>query len=302
MRLPIEMQERLTEVVEPMGAGRVLGAEPVGGGCITETGRLVTAEGANLFLKWSADGSAPAGLFAEEARSLRALADAKAMRVPDVVDIEDEAEGDGPRWLLLEWLEPGRPAPHTWAALGQGLCALHRKRAPEPGWPSDNFIGTLPQQNGPAASWADFWRARRLEPQLRRAADAGLLDQGERRRFDALSAALDDILAPAETDGFSLLHGDLWAGNLHVQQDGDPALIDPCSYHGHREVDLAMTELFGGFDVMFGAAYSEAWPLQPGFEKTRRAVYQLYYLLVHVNLFGAGYRSRTLAALGSVGF
>jgi fructosamine-3-kinase len=244
----------------------------------------------------------PAGLFETEARSLAALAGTTALRVPRVVAVHDSAaESGGERWLLLEWLEPGHAERATWAQLGTGLAQLHRTRDERAGWPHDNFIGALPQDNQPLGDWAAFWRARRLEPQLRRAYDDGAFDQSEARRFDALLAALDGLLAAAAEDGHSLLHGDLWSGNLHVLRGGVPALIDPASYHGHREVDLAMTRLFGGFDDGFYDAYTEAWPLQPG-HAARLPIYQLYYLLVHVNLFGASYRSNTLAALRSAGF
>ncbi|HEX8242728.1 MAG TPA: fructosamine kinase family protein, partial [Longimicrobium sp.] len=107
------------------------------------------------------------------------------------------------------------------------------------------------------------------------------------------------LLAGAEGAGPSLLHGDLWSGNV-LSAAGDPALIDPAVYRGHREADLAMAELFGGFDARFHAAYAEAWPLQPGYREARRGIYQLYYLLVHVTLFGGGYTAQTLSTLRRV--
>ncbi|HEX2092388.1 MAG TPA: fructosamine kinase family protein, partial [Longimicrobiaceae bacterium] len=160
----------------------------------------------------------------------------------------------------------------------------------------DNFIGPLPQPNAPAAGWAEFWRDRRLEPQLRRARDAGH-SPGPPADWERLFARLPGLLAPAERDGSSLLHGDLWSGNVVAGAGGEPWLVDPAAYRGHREVDLAMAGLFGGFSARFHAAYAEAWPLLPGYPEGRRAVYQLYYLLVHVVLFGGGYVERTRAAL-----
>jgi fructosamine-3-kinase len=164
------------------------------------------------------------------------------------------------------------------------------------GWGSANYIGALPQDNTSAATWADFWRARRLEPQLRMARDRGRMP-ATRAAWDRLFAALPGVLAAAEADGPSLVHGDLWSGNVLCTAGGEPALVDPAVYRGHREVDLAMAELFGGFDREFHAAYREARPLADGYDGVRRPIYQLYYLLVHVNLFGGGSVARTEAVL-----
>jgi protein-ribulosamine 3-kinase len=274
---------------------RVTGTMPVSGGCISRCACLETSAGP-VFLKWAA-ADHPPGLFAAEAASLHAIGGTGSVRVPEVLRVNDGGAAQAPAWLLLEWLEPGTGVLSTWRLLGRQLAALHRVRGPRYGWAADNFIGTLPQANAAAASWGEFWRDRRLAPQLRRARELGALPRAAARRFDALLAVVPERLAAADAEGPSLLHGDLWAGNVHVLDDGVPALIDPSAYHGHREVDLAMAELFGGFDPGFFQAYEEAWPVQPGYRPGRRAIYQLYYLLVHVNLFGVAYLERTLAAL-----
>lgn len=267
---------------------RIANVQRVGGGCVSPVVRLVAESGESAFLKW---GEAEAGMFAAEARGLRELARAGAVRVPHVL-----ADGDG--WLLLEWLEPGRAGRRAWHELGRCLAQLHRTRAERYGADRDNFIGPLPQSNDRSGDWPGFWRERRLLPQMRRARDAGLLTAGDARRFDTLCAALPEKIGDAAAaDGASLLHGDLWSGNALALAAGGVALVDPSCYYGHREVDLAMMELFGGFDDACHAAYRESWPLADGYVPTRRAVYQLYYLLVHVNLFGAGYLSGTIAAL-----
>ena len=285
--------------LDRVGAGRIDTLTPVGGGCISSTMRVRTTSGAVYFLK-SAD-DLPAGIFAAEAGALAAVDETRAVRVPAVIALDDDvARAD--RWLLLEWLEPGSATASSWETLGASLASLHRKQAEAPGWSGDNFIGSLPQANSPAADWPDFWRLRRLEPQIRSARDAGELQRADVGRFDRLMPTLDEILEAGVTDGASLLHGDLWSGNVHVLASGEPALIDPSAYYGHREVDLAMSELFGGFDRAFREAYEAAWPLQPGFARERRPVYQLYYLLVHVNLFGGAYRAGTLEALRAIGF
>ncbi len=204
-----------------------------------------------------------------------------------------------PGWLALEYLPPSKPGPRYGRSLGRGLAALHREVADQPGWPEDNLIGPLPQANPPDLSWPDFWRDARLEPQLRRAHDAGYFTGGAGRTLDDALDAVERVLEPvtgSSGEPASLLHGDLWGGNVHPGPDGPPVLVDPASYHGHREVDLAMSELFGGFPPDFLPAYREAWPLGAGYAEVRRALYQLYYLLVHVNLFGGGYVGSSLEA------
>ncbi len=300
MNLPGDVRAAVERAVaQRTGRGvRVSGVRAVGGGCISPAARVETDAGDVFFLKWGSASGTPAGLFDAEAQALAALAAAQAVRVPEVVAVG--GANAGAPWLLLEWLEPGAPDARTWPELGRVLAGLHRIRAERYGWPEDNFIGSLPQTNGWAASWAAFWRERRLAPQLEQAVRAGHFDARARRRFDALLDRLDTLLAEAEADGASLLHGDLWSGNVHVMAGGEAALIDPSAYHGHREVDLAMSELFGGFGTGFHEAYREAWPLTPGYAEVRRPIYQLYYLLVHVNLVGAGYVGGTLARLEAV--
>ena len=299
MTIPAAVRVGVNDALGQVGAGTVESIGPVSGGCISNTGHVRTSGGPDFFLKWS--DALPAGIFRAEQASLRALVAAGGIRAPDVVASSDD-DARPERWLLLEWLAPGRATPRTWTDFGNALAALHRSNAPAAGWPADNFIGSLPQPNAPATDWPDFWRLRRLEPQLRRARDARQLERADIARFDRLQNALDELIGVAAEDGMSLLHGDLWSGNVHVLESGEAALIDPACFHGHREVDLAMAELFGGFDQSFHAAYRDAWPLLPGYERERRAVYQLYFLLVHVNIFGGSYRAGTLAALRSLGF
>jgi phosphatidylserine decarboxylase len=233
-------------------------------------------------------------LLLEEARSLRRLAAAEVVRVPVVLYESAEC-------LVLEWLPPAPAETSDWGELGSALAELHRVTAPSYGWPVDNWIGSLPQHNGETTSWPEFWVERRLRPQLRAASPR--FGGSVRTAFDDLFAVSAPLLAAAEEDGPSLLHGDLWNGNVHMSRAG-PALIDPSTYFGHREVDLAMADLFGGFPPPFWSAYEAAWPLLPSW-RARRPLYQLYYLLVHVNLFGRGYvaqTERTLrAALAAAG-
>jgi fructosamine-3-kinase len=231
-------------------------------------------------------------MFAAEARGLGWLAEAGALRIPRVVVVSRPE--DAAQFLVLELLESGRPARDFDERLGQGLAALHRFGAPGFGLDHDNFIGRLPQSNATAATWVEFYRTRRLEAQLRMAVDGGHATDRMRRGFERLFAELPDLVGPAEPP--ARLHGDLWGGNLLCDDAGAPCLIDPAVYGGHREIDLAMMRLFGGFGARVFAAYEEAWPLPDG-SAERVALYQLYPLMVHVNLFGGGYVGSVESAL-----
>jgi fructosamine-3-kinase len=294
-------QQVRREIEERFGA--ICAVQTVGGGCINPAARVELRD-RPVFLKFNPH--APAGFFVVEARGLERLRAAAAeLRVPHVLGVE-EGTADTPGWLLLEWLEPTRKDADFDARLGRGLAGLHRGQnaAAGWGWDEEGFIGPLPQQNGMMSDWPIFWRERRLEPQLQRARGAGRVP-GREQEWGELFARLPELLACAEADGPSLLHGDLWSGNVLAAQGSagagaEPALVDPSVYRGHREVDLAMSELFGGFGPGFYTAYAEAWPLEPGYREQRRAVYQLYYLLVHVNLFGDAYIQQTAGVLRDV--
>ena len=286
----VTLPDRVRAGVEDVLGVQITGAVALGGGCISPAYRIMCAEGESIFLK-----TAPAGgaddMLKQESLSLERIAATGAVRVPEVHGVAVE-------WLALEWLEPEAPTSDGWRNLGAALARLHRRRRGERyGWESANYIGTLPQQNDFGEDWAAFWRDQRIAPQLRLAADRlGVAVAGE---FERLLDRLDDVLSDAAAEGPSLLHGDLWNGNVHFTRSGG-ALIDPSSYYGHREVDLAMAALFGGFPPEFFDAYSAEWPLRPGVH-ARRPIYQLYYLLVHVNLFGGGYVDQTIRVLRSAG-
>jgi fructosamine-3-kinase len=173
---------------------------------------------------------------------------------------------------------------------------IHLREAdPGFGWTRDNRIGSLEQSNQQSEDWAAFWRDRRIAPQLALARANGFARDAV---FDALvevvPSALADVVHP------ELLHGDLWGGNWFTDEGGAPVLIDPAVYRGHGEVDLAMTELFGGFGAAFYDAYRDVRGISSAYAAHRKDLYQLYYLLVHVNLFGAGYEARSLAAARAV--
>lgn len=304
MSLPHGLREALGERLAlalpgPLDGGAGGRFRPVGGGCIHHAGVLHTAVGP-LFLKWNR-GEAARG-FTGEARSLAALREAAPDELLDVPEVIDAADADATDfgWLLLEYLPPSPPAPDHDERLGRGLARLHDSPRERFGWPESNHIGPLPQPNPPRERWADFWVEARLLPQLRAARDADLLEPGDVALVERVVEAAPRALSPLEADPPGLVHGDLWSGNVHPGPRGRPVLVDPAAYWGHGEVDLAMARLFGGFAGAFYRAYDEVRPVADGFEAVRCPLYQLYYLLVHVRLFGGSYRVRTRAAARAV--
>ena len=256
------------------------GARAVGGGCINVAWRVPGPDGA-VFLK--ANRASDRAMFEAEAAGLRSLREAHALRVPEVLAVGLDA---GSAWLLLEWIEPGRADRRTEVALGRGLAAQHRVSADAFGWVRDNWIGATPQENAQGADWPAFFAIHRLGFQvdlLETTGSAGRLIGPARRLIESVPALLAGH-APVP----ALLHGDLWGGNWAADASGAPWLFDPAVYFGDREADLAMTRLFGGFGPDFYAAYEEAWPLPAG-AGLRADLYNLYHVLNHVNLFGAGY-------------
>ena len=268
-------------------AASAVHVRPVSGGCISPAAR-VEAAGRSVFVK-SAAPSAPSDLFEAEADGLALLRAAQTVHVPEVLAVSADA-------LVLEWLEPGAATPDAWRILGSQLAVLHRVTAAGCGLDRDNYIGPLQQANGWVEEWPVFFRERRIVPGLERVLHGGAFDARGRRELHALVDALPDLLGDVVDEGASLLHGDLWSGNAIPLAAGDIALVDPACYYGHREVDLAMAELFGGFPAVFFDAYEESWPTRAPGRAQRRSAYRVYYLLVHVNLFGRGYVERTLQA------
>ncbi len=270
----------------------IVGAERVTGGCIHQTARLSTNLPEDFFIKWAPEPLSD--VFAAEADGLSALRNSTDLTVPLVIG---HSEGDrDPAWLLLEYVPRGSPAPDYSERLGRALADLHEPREGQYGWHRSNYIGSLPQTNGPVADWSEFWWVARLEPQLKLAVDRGYLAEVD-QEWAALESRLPSMLGTVAGEGASLVHGDLWSGNVYPGPDGGPVLVDPAAYLGHHEVDLAMTELFGGFARAFYDAYTRTRPLAKGYREVRRHVYQLYPLLVHVNLFGKSYLSGLSGAL-----
>ena len=269
---------------QALGA-RVTASEAVSGGSINRAARLTLSDGRRVFVKHHPD--APPGVFRAEADGLSWLAAAGALRTPAVLAVADDAGEPGPRFLALEWIAPGPPDPE---AFGRGLAALHAAGAPAFGWDRDNFIGPLPQLNDAmGGGWAEFYAERRLAPMARRAVEGGALPSSFLDDLERLRARLPELAGPPEPP--ARLHGDLWGGNALLGAEGGPAVVDPAVHGGHREVDLAMMRLFGGFPDSAFAAYEEAFPPAPGHAE-RVGLWQLHPVLVHVCLFGGAYAAQ----------
>jgi fructosamine-3-kinase len=273
------MRAALAAQIESLIGQPVSGARAVGGGSIAQSFCVRLQDGQRLFVKDY--GTAPAELASREAEGLRWLARSGDLAVAEVVAVSAQ-------WpvLILRHVESAPRCGDHAERLGRGLAALHARGAEQFGFACDNFIGPLPQRNSARPSWPRFYAEQRLEPLLRVAADGRHLSERVVAEARALLDAMEDRCGPPEPP--ARLHGDLWSGNVMQDEGGAPCLVDPAVYGGHREMDLAMMRLFGGFEPRAFDAYHECHPLAPGHAE-RVGLHQLYPLLVHVVLFGGGY-------------
>lgn len=260
---------------------QVQGVEFKSGGCINNAVRIKTREG-SFFLKWNE--GIEEDMFAAEANGLRILRASGSLNIPEVLGV---GKVEDRHFLVLEYIDSRYPEKGYWKKLGQGLASQHRQTSRQYGLEENNYIGSLPQKNAQTDNWIAFFQENRLEVQLGLAVYKGLVEDDFVRRFKALYPKLPDLLSYEPP---SLLHGDLWSGNVMVGGEGEPCLIDPAVYYGNREAELAFTELFGGFEQDFYSAYQEAYPLEAGYDD-RKDIYNLYPLMVHVNIFGTSYLS-----------
>lgn len=309
-------------------------AERLTGGSINDAVRLNTSGGA-FFLKWNRN--SPPGMFTAEARGLAILREAAdAIRVPRVIRYSDPKGGshgsdesskdsqhrnkivkegrhdpdessresrpnrhgsdenfsDVP-FLLMEFIEPGPGSDESSLQFGRQLATLHQTSAECFGLDHDNYIGRLPQSNRRHRDWNAFFIAERIEPQLKQAIDSRAVDAGIANHWKRVARQLPDLIPTGRP---ALLHGDLWGGNYMFDGSDRAVLFDPAVYYGHHEMELAFTTLFGGFSERFYEGYEEIAPLKPGFQE-RIPIYNLYPLLVHVNLFGGHYIRQVEAIL-----
>lgn len=268
---------------------RVLSSGSVGGESINQTFKLETTAG-QFFLKQNSAVRFP-GMFAAEMKGLNLLAENSEFIVPRPIS---HLEYGGQQFLVMEWVETGAPLPDSYQDLGRMLAGLHRCSTTSFGLDHDNYIGSLPQSNNQHAAWAEFYWTERLLPQFKLSEASGL-GSGLKDDFNRLEARIGSLF-PSESP--SLIHGDLWSGNYMISVEG-PTIFDPAVYYGHREMDLAMMKLFGGFPAEVFEAYNDSFPLEAGWED-RIPFGQLYPLMVHVNLFGGSYVSQVQQILSRV--
>ncbi len=267
----------------------------VSGGCINQ-GYAISNSSRTYFVKINQ--ASQVAMFEAEALGLQQMRETQTIRVPESICWGTEGNS---AYIVLEWLDlGGRGGDLAWEEMGRKLAAMHKYTPPSPGrarghrpynrgcfgWDINNTIGSTLQINNWTANWAEFWAEHRIGYQLKLAKSrGGHFPQGER-----LLKLIPELLAGYEPEP-SLVHGDLWGGNAGVTSAGEPVIFDPATYWGDREVDIAMTELFGGFPAAFYRGYSQVWPLDSGYEK-RKTLYNLYHILNHFNLFGGSYDSQ----------
>lgn len=268
------------------GFGEIRSMGPQAGGCIHTALRLSASTGDTFFLKVNL--GVPPDMFPREAEGLAALGSAPGPRIPEPILW-------GPTFLLLEDLTPSSPARGFWEKLGRELAGLHEVTSPRFGFDHDNYLGLTPQPNPWTEVGVRFFAEQRLRFQAERAAAAGLLTTQDRKDLDSICDRLDRLIPEQPA---SLLHGDLWSGNVVPGPNGEPCLVDPACHYGWAEAELGMTELFGGFPDAFYAAYQEARPLATGW-RDRLPIYNLYHLINHLNLFGGAYLGSVRSILRS---
>ncbi len=275
----------VAEFVEAQGWGAVRGLSVLGGGCINHAMRLETQHGPPALVKFNPN--APSDLFRREAEGLAALRTASGgPRVPNLL-------GVGTGWIVLEFIQSAPAREGFSALLAEQLAALHQKTAAAFGFNSDNYLGSTPQSNRPTADGFQFFADCRLLPLGRRASDRSLIGADDMQGIESVCRRLPDLV-PSQPA--SLLHGDLWAGNLMTGAQGEPVLIDPAAHYGWAEAELGMMHLFGGFEAQVFEDYAAGRSLVPGW-RDRLDLYNLYHLLNHLLLFGASYLGQFRRAL-----
>jgi fructosamine-3-kinase len=277
--------DRVRAWLNERGHGNVVGQRAASGGCINNGATIQTEGGASFFLKTNEH--APPDMFQREAEGLAALRTvAGGPRVPGAFLWAEE-------FLLLEDLTPAQRAPDFWEVLGRQLAAMHDHTSEHFGFDHDNYLGCTPQINTRTADGYGFFAEHRVGFQARLARDNGLLSRSEASQVQRLASRLPELIPQQPA---SLIHGDLWSGNVIADQRGQPALIDPAAHYGWAEAELGMTALFGCFDGRFYRAYEEAHRLDKGWRE-RFPIFNLYHLLNHLNLFGADYYSQVMGVL-----
>lgn len=286
------LSDSLKEKVEEQIGEKIQQAESTTGGCIADSYLLDLTSGERVFLK-SAGRHNP-DLFHKEAHGLKELKKAGCLPVPEVRLISED-------FIVLEAITTGSPDEDFWLEFGRGLAQLHQFRSDHFGFYEDNYLGLSPQKNTPQRAsengqgWPEFYYQNRILFQLQLAEKKQIATDELRHLIGRLENKIDNLLQGSEEPP-CLIHGDLWNGNYMVNELGNPVLIDPAVYYGHREAELGMTRLFGGFPPEFYKAYDDTYPLKEGWEE-RNEVYRLYHVLNHFNLFGSSYYDQSVTIL-----
>ncbi len=283
------LNQKIKNKIESSVQSKIIKENSLSGGCISNAYELIFDSGQKLFLKIN---SSTTDIFQKEANGLRELKKANAIKIPDVKLVEDE-------FILLEMIEGNSKRKTFWEDFGKNFARMHRFSNSSFGFFENNYIGSNPQinNNDKYLNWTDFYFNNRLLFQYKLAEKNGYADAALREGINRIESIISKILSGSEEQA-SLLHGDLWSGNFMVDENGNACLIDPAVYYGHREADLAMTKLFGGFNSQFYSSYNEEWELKEGYEY-RENIYKLYHVLNHLNLFGMGYYSQAISLMNS---
>ena len=280
--------EQIIRHISDQIQSQITAFRPVSGGDISSA-YLLKTQSQKFLLKVNSKSSAKT-MFDAEQQGLRAIESTKTIAVPHVHLVD---ELDGKAFLLMDFVESRRPNAKDYTHFGRDLANMHLVSNDQFGFSSDNFIGSLSQSNAFHTDWAEFYWNERILPQLEIAKKNTALDDAKIPSKESALKILRQVFGEVKP---SLLHGDLWGGNYLISTDGTPFLIDPAVYYGHSIVDVAMSRLFGGFDAEFYDAYHEIIPKQTYYQEQIK-LYQLYYLLVHLNLFGRSYRSSVVDIL-----
>ena len=276
--LPQDLLDYLSNLIE----SKINKVQSVSGGDISST-FFLQAGTKKLFLKINSKKDA-LDMFLSEEKALNTIAKTNTIAVPKVLTCNTYTKNS---FILMEYINAKSPKTIELELFGLQLAQLHQITSNEFGFDSDNFIGSLHQSNKKHGNWNDFYIEERLVPQLQLAKSKRLLSDSEIPEKNFMKEICHNFFNTVKP---SLLHGDLWSGNYLISKDGTPFLIDPSTYFGHNEIDIAMSKLFGGFRSSFYDAYHEIIP-KDRYTNIRIELYQLYYLLVHLNLFGRSYYS-----------
>jgi protein-ribulosamine 3-kinase len=256
---------------------------PVHGGDINKT-YCIEAEERKFFIKVN-DAARYPSLFEKEANGLKALVATHTLPTPEVIK---HGVADNLQYLLLDWIENGNTNNYTWTDFGYKLAQMHRQPQKAFGFAEDNYLGTYLQQNTFTDTWNDFYSQYRILAMIKLIRDQGKIAANTAKSAENFCSKLPEIF-PGEPP--ALLHGDLWSGNYLINAKSEAALIDPAVYCGHREMDIGMSKLFGGFNEQFYSSYNEEYPLEKGWQQ-RLPYTQLYPLLFHAYAFGGSYVER----------